>query len=102
MRKKEKLGAPWGIRLTPTMETRLAWHARERGEDEIEIIRRALGAELDRLDAIIPDATRAELNKLRDAGLDFEAVVADAVAKKRLEDAQLRLPEIAHPVGAGR
>ena len=92
MSKKEKLGAPWGIRLSPTMETRLHWHARERGEEEIDIIRRALGSELDRLDSMIPDATRVTLNKLRQAGLDFDQVVADAIAKKAVEDAQLRIP----------
>lgn len=104
MRNKEKLGDPWGIRLTPTMERRLTWHSRERGEEEIEIIRRAIGGELDRLDALIPDAVRAKLNQLRDAGLEFDGVVADALARKQVEDAQLKMPavELAAGPGGGR
>lgn len=94
MSKKEKLSKPKGLRLTPTVAKRLATHSAERGEEEIDIIRRALITELDRLDSMIPDATHIRLNKLREAGLDFSQVVDDAIARKVIEDAQLKIPQI--------
>lgn len=94
MRTKEKLSKPKGLRLTPTVAKRLTTHSIERGEEEIDIIRRAVITELDRLDSLIPDATHIRLNKLREAGLDFPAVVDEAIARKAMEDAQLKMPQI--------
>lgn len=51
---KEKLTEAKGLRLTPTMNSRLGRAARTKGEDEMEIIRRAIGTELDRIEAAQP------------------------------------------------
>ncbi len=101
MSKKEKLSKLIGLRLAPVVALRLARHASERGEEPVDIIRRGLVAELDKLDAQIPDATRVELNKLADAGLSLAEVVQDSIDRKRAEDAQMEIPVVA-AVGGGR
>lgn len=103
---KEKMTAQVLVRLTPTLLSRLEKICKEGGLDKTEIARRGLVMELERLESLIPDATRSTLNKLRDAGLDFDLVVADALARKAAEDAQLKMaaiiPDTREPVTAER
>lgn len=90
---KEKLTVPKGLRLTKTMAERLDRVVRRRGDDEMDLIRRALGAELDRLEAAgVHQDLVAQVRELA------EVVGPEAVRQKLVELASEKsVPEVVAP-----
>lgn len=98
---KEKMTEQMLIRLTPTLLDRLDKVCRERGLDKTEMARGAILQELARLESEVPPAAREQLSKLQEAGLPLDEVVADAIARKFAEEAQMTMP-LAVAAGGGR